>query len=278
MHHRRTPLVLAALLALAACKDQKRVAEEKQRALEDAKAAQKAAEDAKERGGGPKTQAPRLDPFWDDAAYVRLTPDGPCPAGMWALFPGDAPGDGDEKKANAAQRPALAQKLREATFVLHLKAPATVTLKEYDAPKGVFPLDAVGTVDCLDSIGRIAIAWNPAKAITPGNSAAKAGAEITQAMWQADPTHYTLPVKSVSEAKDFSTKHRFDLDARLVFKLGKTDVHKKLIKTTKVTSGEVTMGGGLEDWGAGRLVMAEVQGVRISTDHEKTSLVENRGR
>jgi hypothetical protein len=162
--------------------------------------------------------------------------------------------------------------------VLHLKAPVSLKLKDYDAPKGVFPLEAVGTIDCVDSIGRIAIAWTPAKAVNPPNSAAKEGAEFSQAIWQADPTNYSFPVKSVSEAKEFLNKHRFDIDARIVLKLGKADTHKKMIKTQKVSSGEVTMGGGMEDWGAGRMVVGEVLGVRISTEHEKTALIESRGK
>ena len=277
----RRPFAVAfvAALALAACKDQKVVAEQKQKALEAAKAAQKAAEEAKDKaGGGTKTAGVKLEPFWDDAAYLRVAPDGQCPEGLWALFPGDAPGDGDQKKANAAKRDEIAKKLRESTFVVRLKAPVTVTLKDYDAPKGVFPLEVVGTVDCTDSIGRIAIAWTPAKSVTPGNSAAKQGAEVAQAIWMADPTKYSFPVKSMADAKEFKNKHGFDIDARIVFKLGKADVHKKMIKTTKVTEGDITMGGGMEDWGAGRMVVAEVQGVRISTDHEKQPLVESRGK
>ncbi|MHB8875991.1 MAG: hypothetical protein ACYC8T_20065 [Myxococcaceae bacterium] len=279
MLHRSLALAVLTAFALTACKDQKQVAEERQKALEAAKAAQKAAEDAKDKpAAGSKSSKVQLDAFWDDSAYVRVSADGQCPDGMWALFPGDAPGDGEEKKANAAKRPELAKKLRDSTFVLHLKTPSNVTLKDYDAPKGVFPLEVVGTIDCVDSIGRIAIAWTAAKANVPGNSAAKQGAEVAQAIWQADSTRYSFPIKSQSEAKEFLNSHRFDINARLVFKLGKADVHKKMFKTTKVTSGEVTLGGGMEDWGAGRMVVAEIQGVRISTDHEKTALIESRGK
>ena len=113
-----------------------------------------------------------------------------------------------------------------------------MSLKEYDAPKGHFPLDVVGTVDCVDSFGRVAIAWSPAKAIAPGNSAAKEGAEISQNIWQAEALRYTLPMKSMDEAKAFRTAHQFDLDTRIVFKLGKVQVDKKPFKTSKVTSGE----------------------------------------
>jgi hypothetical protein len=279
MLRRSLALAAVAVFALAACKDQKKVAEEKQRAVDEEKAARKAAEEAKDKaGGGSKTPGVKLDAFWDDPAYVKVITDGQCPDGLWALFAGDAPGDAEEKKANAAKKPELAKKLREATFVLHLKAPATLKLKDFDAPKGVFPLEAVGTIDCVDSIGRIAIAWTAAKAGTPGNSAAKEGAEVQQAMWMADPTQYTFPMKSQSDAKEFLNKHRFDIDARIVFKLGKADTHKKMIKTQKVTSGEVTMGGGMEDWGAGRMVVGEVKGVRISTEHEKEVLFESRAK
>jgi hypothetical protein len=270
---------LAVALVLTGCSDRKKKAEQLQLALEAEKAAKKAADEAKEQPAPTKVESAHLEAFWDDSSHIKVSADAACPEGMWALFPGDAPGtDPAEKKANGARRGELAKKLREATFVAKLRAPSGVVLKEYDAPKGYFPLEVLGTIDCVDSGGHIAIAWSPAKAVAPGNSAAKEGAEVSQNMWQAEPFHYTLPMKSVGEAKEWRTKHQFDLDTRIVFKLGKVQVDKKLFKTSKVTSGEITLGGGMEDWGAGRMVVAEVEGVRVATDHEKTAIIEKKGK
>ena len=219
-----------------------------------------------------------LDAPYDDRQSVVIVPDGPCPEGLWALFPGDAPGaTPDEKKANAANRKSLAEGLAGKTFVVKLRAPTTVVLSPYDAPNGRFTIEVAGTIDCQDPLGRIAIAWNPAKAGEAGNSAAKEGAEFSQNVWTAGPTVFEWPVKSLTAAKEFNDKNRFGLSARVGFTLGKTEVDKKLRKVAKVKAdamGEkLSYGGGTEDWGAGRLVHAELLGIRVATDREKTELV-----
>ncbi|MFZ5468565.1 MAG: hypothetical protein ACOZIN_03925 [Myxococcota bacterium] len=270
----RTGLMVVALsVALAGCSDAKKRAEERQRALDEAKAARK---DAADQPAAVPQEAVKLEPVWDDAAYVRVSADAACPEGMWALFPGEAPGDGEEKKANAQKRAGYAQALRASTVLVKLRAPAGVKLLAYDAPKGQFPLELLGTIDCSDSFGRVAIAWTDAQAIVPGLSAAKAGAEVAQNIWQAEALRYELPMKSMSEAKAFAEKNRFQLEARLLLKLGKVEVDKKTFKTTKVTQGDITLGGGAEDWGAGRLVHASLLGVRLATDREKTVLLEKK--
>ncbi len=273
----RLGLLASVMLLLAGCRDSKRETEKKQRSLDVARSEQKA--EVAKAAAPIKTESVKLEPFWDEAGYLRLGPDQPCPEGMWALFPGEAPGaDAAEKKANGAKRAELAKRLRDATFLATLKAPAEVTLKAFDAPKGVFPLDVVGTIDCTDSFGRVAIAWGTAKAVVPPSSAAKQDAEVVQNIWQATPYAFAVPEKTLAAAKEFENKHRFDLRARIVFKLGKVEVDKKIFKTTKVKSNEITIGGGSENWGAGRMVHAEVQGLRVATDQEKTVLIEKRGK
>ncbi len=269
------PRVLVLALA-AGCTDSKSRIEERQKAIEAARAAAKAKQQPQE---APKAEPVRLDAFWDDASYVKVVPDGQCPEGIWALFSGDAPGDTpDEKKANAARRAELAKKLRESTFLVKLRAPTTVKLHEYDAPKGQFPIEIAGSVDCTDSFGHLTFAWTPAKAITPGLSAAKQGAEVAQNIWVAEPMTFHLPMRSQSEAREFKEKRRLDLHARIVMKLGKTEVDRKMFRTTKQTSGDISIGGGVEDWGAGRLVRAELLGLRLATEHEKMPLIENKGK
>lgn len=225
------------------------------------------------------TEVVKLDVPYDDTQATVILPDGPCPDGFWALFPGDAPGSTpEEKKANAAKRKELAEAARSKKYIVKLRAPAQVVLSPYDAPNGKFSIDVHGTIDCTDAIGRIAVAWTEAKAGDPGNSAAKAEAEVTQNVWVATPAHFELFIKSLTEAKEFNDKNRFGLSARVAFGLGKVEVDKKIKKVAKVSekaAGEtLAFGGGNEDWGAGRLVRADLLGIRVATDREKKQLAE----
>jgi hypothetical protein len=225
------------------------------------------------------TEVVKLDPPYDDTQATVIVPDGPCPEGFWALFGGDAPGaTPDEKKANAARRKELAEAARSKKYIIKLRAPAQVVLSPYDAPNGKFLIDVHGTVDCTDELGRIALAWTPAKAGDPGNSAAKAEAEFSQNVWMAEPVKFELPMKQLTEAKEFNDKNKFGLSARVALSLGKVEIDKKLKKVAKVTekaAGEtLSFGGGAEDWGAGRLIKGELIGVRVATDREKKTLLE----
>lgn len=224
----------------------------------------------------------KLDAPYDDISSERLVPDGPCPEGLWALIPGEAPGaTPEEKKANAARRAEVAKTLEGKRFMFRLRAPNQVTLKPHDAAAGVLPIEVLGTVDCTDSAGRVALAWTDAKAMPPNASAAKEGSEFVQNMWLAPPVAFTLPIKSMSEAKEFTQNNALGLTARVVFTLGKGEVDKKLRKVAKVTekaAGEtLTIGGGTEDWGAGRLVRVELVGLRVAVDQEKKQLYELKG-
>jgi hypothetical protein len=275
---KRSLVVALSCCALAGCGDAKKKTEEKQAALEKLKVQRAALEEAKAAPAVPKAEPVRLEPFWDDPSYLKIASDAECPEGLWALFD-DAPGlTKDEKKASAAKKPELAKKLRDATFVVRLKPPDNIKLLEYDAPKGEFPIEAAGGVECSDSFGHVTIAWNPAKAIVPGMSAAKAGAEVAQNIWVTDPMAFRHPVRSQSDAKEFKEKHRFDVEARVIVKLGKVQVDKKMFKTAKQTSGAITIGGGTEDWGAGRMVKAELLGVRVATDREKNAIIEKKNK
>ncbi|MBI3184510.1 MAG: hypothetical protein HYZ28_20430 [Myxococcales bacterium] len=261
-------------LVLAGCSDSKKRAEQRQRAIEEQRAQLKG---AKEEKGAGKPEPVKLEAFWDDPGYLRLSSDGACPEGVWALFPGNVPGeDATEKKANEGRRGELASKLKASTALVKLHSPMEVKLHDFDAPKGSFPIEIAGSVDCTDSFGHLTLAWAPAKAVIPANSAAKQGAEVQQNLWQVEPLSYHLPMSTQAEAKEFRDKHRFDLTARLVLRLGKSRVDKKMFRTSKVTQGDISLGGGLEDWGAGRLIQAEVLGLRLATDFEKKPLIENR--
>ncbi|MFZ5446730.1 MAG: hypothetical protein ACOZQL_42475 [Myxococcota bacterium] len=257
-------------------------AQEQLEALQKKKAAEakaKAEKEDKQLEALP-TEVVKLDPPYDDTQAVVLLPESPCPEGFWALFPnGPVPGaTPEEKKANAARRKELADAARAKKYIVKLRAPVQVALSPYDAPNGKYVIDVLGTVDCTDSIGRIALAWTDAKAGDPGNSAAKEGAEITQNVWLAPPVKFEHPIKSMTEAKTWGDSNRFGLSARVAFSLGKTEIDRKVKRVGKVTekaAGEtISIGGGAEDWGAGRLIRAELLGVRVATDREKKLLVE----
>ena len=276
----RFAVVVTALAALSlfACPDSaSKRTQDQLDALQKKKAAAAKADDKPE---PLPTEVLHFDPPYDDTQAVVLTPDGPCPEGFWALFPGDAPGaTPEEKKANAANRKSLADGLRAKKFLVKMKG-SSVTLSPYDAPKGRFTIDVKGTIDCTDSMGHVAIAWTDAKAGDPGNSAAKEGSELTQNVWLAPPVTFELPVTSLTEAKAFNDGNRFGLSARVGFTLGKVEVDKKLKKVAKVTeqaAGQtLTLGGGMEDWGAGRMVRAELLGIRVATEREKKQLFDQR--
>lgn len=225
------------------------------------------------------TEVVKLDAPYDDTQATVILPDGSCPEGFWALFPGDAPGaTPEEKKANAARRKELAEAARAKKYIVKLRAPAQVVLSPYDAPQGKFDIDVNGTIDCTDPLGRIALTWTEAKAGDPGNSAAKADADFSQNAWVAQPAHFELKITSLTEAKEFNDKNRFGLSARVAFGLGKVEVDKKIKKVAKVTekaAGEtLAFGGGNEDWGAGRMIRADLLGIRVATDREKKQLAE----
>lgn len=253
-------------LLLCACEDKKDWVAERQKASEEAQATRKQEQEEQERKAGKSGEPAPTDPFWDNPSYIKVANDADCPEGLWSLFPDVPGGDDAARKANKAKQPELAKAMKAATFVVKLKGPTDLKLLEYDAAKGQFPFEVIGMVDCQDSIGHLGVAWGEAKAVDPGHSAAQRGAELQESIWQATPLPFTLPMKSMSEARDFKANHRFDLDGRVLLKVASTEVNKKMIKSGKQ----------MEDWGAGRLVHASVVGVRITTDHGKTVLLENR--
>jgi hypothetical protein len=267
-------------LAVCACGKNKDAnwVEERQKASDESKAQAKVDKD-KERQAEltPKADAAPKDPFWDDASLIRVDNEKACPDGIWALFKGTAPGaDKAEQKKNESHRAELLKKLAASRFVSYVRPPNDVKLGEYDAPKGYFPVQVAGLIDCQDSAGHVALGFTDAKAFTPPSSAAKQGAEVTLRLWTAKPFDLTVPMKSMGEAKDWKTHHQFDLEARVVFKLGKTEVDKKMFKTSKVAAAGITMGGSNEDWGAGRAVHAVVEGVRLTTDRARSVLADTR--
>ncbi len=262
-------------VGVAGCSDKSKWAEQRQAAADKSKAEQKAM-DAEKEAPAAAPSAPK-DPFWDDPALVKVVSDGACPEGLWALFKGPAPGDDPAaKKANESRRSELLAKLKGTRFVTRLRAPADVKLLDYNLRKAELPLEVKGTIDCTDSAGHIALGFGDARAIVPNASAVQQGAVIQQRIWQSPPLPFVLPIKSSEEVKAFLAKHKFDLDARIVYTLGATEVDRKMFKQPKVTEGEITLGGGAEDWGAGRLVRTEIQAIRIATDREATVLLDTR--
>ncbi len=220
---------------------------------------------------------PKLDAPYGDEGSQRVTPDADCPEGLWALFAGEAPGSTpDEKKANEANRKSVADGLRAKQFIVKVRVGSGVVLKPYDPARGIFTIEVPGSLDCADARGHIAIAWGDAKPVSRGEPG-----ELGPSYWAAPPVVFTLPMKSMIEAKAFENENRIALSARIVFTAGKAEIDKKLKKIEKVSiKGEeenVEFGGGTEDWGAGRLLRADLIGIRIATDREKKQLFDMRG-
>ena len=125
-------VALAALVLFPGCKPKKSV-QEKQRELDQARRDLEAAEEAKRIAALPKIDAAKLEPFWDDPAYLRVSTGKPCPDGLWSLFSGPAPGEGLERERNQSKRAELATKVRAATFVARLPFAAGVALHDWKA-------------------------------------------------------------------------------------------------------------------------------------------------
>lgn len=262
-------------LTTSSCQDSEKKMAERQQALEAARAKEK--EKAKESATAAEDKKPDrpLDPYWDDPDKVVIRHESPCPDGLWALFGGPAPGGDEEtRKQNDARRAELARTLKAKTFVARLHGPEELKLQPYDAPKGHFPLELKGTIDCEDSIGRIAIAFTNARVIPMPTSSLSEGSP--QMMWDAPPRRHQLPMKSMADAKSFQAKHQFGMEGYIVFDIAKTDTHRKMVRTAKETQGEVTIGGTTDDYGAGRLIRADVKDVRVLANPGPVVLVDTR--
>lgn len=272
--------VAASALLLAACSKestedklaakQKQIEEQRKQLKED-----KAKADAPVANDAPK------DPYWDAPGLILVRDEGKCPDNLWALFNAPAPGaDAAEKKANEAKRKELAEQLRNQTFVISMRTGNGLELEEYNAAKGYFPLKVKSTIDCKDSIGNVTIALTDAKAQTPPTSAAKEGASYTMRIWYAEPQAFQLPMPGMAQAKEWKNKSSLGLEARFIWKPGKTAIDKKLEKVAKhveKAAGEtIQIGGGTEDWGAGRMLKADVEAMRITTDRGTKTLVEKK--
>lgn len=267
-------LVLAVMPGCKGKSSEERMAE-RQKALEEARSKSKGEAAPAEPAAQKGPDRPK-DPFWDDEELIVIRHEKACPEGLWSLFPGPAPGGDDAKrKENAQKRDQLANALRQKTFVARLHGPQEVALEDYDAPKGQFPLELKGVIDCEDSIGRIAIAFTAAKAVEAPHSAATSD-DVTQSYWDGPPLNYTLPMKSQSDAKTFRSKHQFGMESYVVFKLGKTEVHAKKVKIPKVSQGGITIGGSVDDFGAGRMVRGEVEAVRVLANPGPVVVIDSR--
>jgi hypothetical protein len=227
-------------------------------------------------------QLPHVGGPYDETQATVLTPDSRCPESLWALFPGEAPGSTpDEKRANELRRAELARTLSAKPFVVLLQAPARVTLHPHDAVNGRFLIDVAGEIDCIDSGGHVTIAWTKAMAIEAPASAISRGSEVLPNIWQAPAVSFELPMKGLTEAKSFYDANRFGVSARVAITLKKGEIDQKLKKVGKVSKEmpdqTLAYGGGVEDWGAGRLVRANLVGVRVAADQEQKELFDRRG-
>lgn len=223
----------------------------------------------------PKEEAVKLDAFWDDPSYVVIGDQAPCPEGWWALFGGDPPGaTKEEQKANLARKDELKKALEAKTFLVHLAGGDEVTLGDYSNAKGELDINVKVSILCKSpSLENVAIAFGPVKAMLPP------GRDFGQYFWLGDPVKYPIKLP-FGQLAEFKAKHRLDLDARIVFKPGKVEQHKKLIRSTETAEEKAERlkhnipgrAGGMDDWGAGWVMNADIKGVRLAADRGKTEL------
>lgn len=275
MTGRGTSLLLLAALALGSgCTDNKTKMREAQKKRDAEKKAQEEKEAARLKALGPKVDRAKLDAFWDDPSFLRVSLGRPCPEGLWSIFPG-APGEGAEQERNEGKRAELVEKMQSATFVVLLGHGNGVTMRKYNAKKKALTVEVDGLVECYDGLGLLSVAWGePARPFRPPPPDADEEELTPQAVWRAQPLLFPLPFPNAAEAKKFRDKQGLGLETRIVFKLGKVETDKKVLKTQKPRAEE----GATDelDWGAGRLVHVDVLGVRVGTDFEKTMLAEKR--
>jgi hypothetical protein len=201
----RAFMTVTVLLGLTGCpgEDAAKRAQERLKKAEAEKAERKkrSAELDEQRQRALKGQ-PSLGAPWDDAK--QLVPDSPCPVGLWALFPGPAPGaDATEKQANEAGRAKFAADLKADTFFLKLRAPDGVVVGAFDSAKAQVGLEVKGSMECTGPNGRVTIAWG---AVKPGAPAM--------------PIALSTPMSTAAAAQDWTQTAGPTLQGRVAFKLG----------------------------------------------------------
>jgi hypothetical protein len=263
----RVGAVALVLLALACGKSEKKSPSKGKEPTAEAKADKPAEAKAEE--------APlKLDAFWESSSYIRITDQKPCPDGFWALFGGEPPGDTkEEKKANLAKKAELKKSFEGKTFYVWFQGPEEISLGEYQNAKGEFPVQVKATVLCKAPmpLNNVAIAIGPVIPRFPE------GREDGQYYWLGEPVPFPVKVPFAQTA-EFKNKHRFDWDVRVLFTPGKVEQHKKIIKSTETEEEKAERkkhdipgrAGGMEDWGAGWVLHAEVKAVRVATERGRT--------
>ncbi|MFO0600166.1 MAG: hypothetical protein U0228_32960 [Myxococcaceae bacterium] len=269
-------LILASLVALAGCTDNKKKMREAQAKRDAEKAQFEKDKEAKIKAAAPKVDRAKLDSSWDDPSFQKISLGRPCPEGLWSIFPGTPGETPAEQQKNESQREALAQKMKDTTFVVLLAHGNGLTMRKYNAKKKQLTVEVDGLVECYDKLGLLSVAWGePAKPFRPPPPDADEEEMTPQAVWRAQPLLFPLPFATAKEANAFRDKEGLGLEARLVFKLGKIDVDKKNAKTSRPLPDAGAVNEEL-DWGAGRLVHVQLIGVRVATDFEKHLLAEKK--
>jgi hypothetical protein len=258
-----TAVVVA--LGVLGCGDKSKWVEERQKKID-------AYRDGKTGAVTASSANATVDAFWDNASHVKVRHERECPEGMWALFQGSkAPGNTDEAKArNEARRTEYSDRMKVATFTttIQLGTGAGMKVGDYDMQSGGSTVELPGLIDCTDSAGRIAIAFGSAQPVLAPKSAVEHATDMQISLWGASPLKQTVKMP-VELAKEFREQKRVDMEARIVFRFVSTDVHTRMVKVTR---------GELEDWGAGRLIKATVEAVRITTEKDRLTLLDTRSK
>jgi len=267
------PLVALLALSLAGgCSDKTQKMKDAQKKRDEEKKTFEKEAEERAKAAAPKVDAAKLSDAWDNPEFLKIATGKRCPDGLWSLFP-STPGEDAEKARNEAQKPELADRMSQATYVAVFHHGTGVTLGKYDKKKKVLAVQVEGVLECFDGLGLLTVALGDgAKPFRPPKPKGSDEDLSPQAVWRAKPLTFHVPFEDPLEAKVFTQGEGLGTDARLVFTLGKTEVDEKLSKVP--ANEEAGTKGGTVDWGAGRLVHAQLKGVRLATDHEKKVLVE----
>lgn len=274
----RTLRTLCAVVPLAlavGCTDKSEKMKEAQKRRDAEKVAFDKEAEERRKAAAPKVTQAKLASPWDDPDYLPIATGKKCPDGLWSLFP-STPGEEGEKDANEKKKPELAEKMKQATFVAVVHHGSGVTFRKYDKKKKLLPVEVDGVLECFDGLGLLTVAFgDDPKPLRPKKPKPDDDTGASpQAVWRAKPLLFTLPFEDATEAKVFAQGEGLGTDARIVFTLGKTEVDEKLEKVPP--NEEAGTKGGTVDWGAGRLVRAQVKAIRLASDHEKNLLFESK--
>lgn len=212
--------------------------------------------------------------FWD-GEFTKIADGEHCPVGFWSLFAGQAPGkDEFEQRENDAKRKQLATEARARTYVVTIER--DIELKAYDFKRKQFPIELLatgGTITCdapTSSGKSITIAFGSPRPVDLTARAGDGDGRVGMNEWQAPAIRVVVPIAE-SLAKEFKASHEttfgVDLRAQVAFTIERATEHHRKVRVTDTVSG-------FDDYGAGRLIVAKIAGMRVYDRDDNATVFE----